>query len=75
MNETEITTQKTQSDVNKKIDQRLDDITFWKKELSRQYKETEEEIQHMLGHKKRLEEALSATQLPLHIATECIRNR
>merc|ERR1719171_324601 len=75
IDETEITTQKTQSDVNKKIDQRLDDISFWKNELCRQHKETEDEIQRMLSHKERLERALAATQLPLRIATDCIRNR
>merc|ERR1719171_1356405 len=75
IDETEITTQKTQSDVNKKIDQRLDDISFWKNELCRQHKETEDEIQRMLSHKERLERALAATQPPLRIATDCIRNR
>jgi len=75
MRETEITTIKTQKDVNKKIEQRLDDISFWKKELARQHKETEDEIQHMLQYKKRLELALTATQIPFQVACECIQNR
>lgn len=74
-NETHITTMKTQSDVNKKIEQRLNDINFWKSELDRQYKETEDEIQKMLEYKERLEVALDATQIPLHIASECLQNR
>jgi len=74
-NETHITTMKTQSDVNKKIEQRLNDINFWKSELDRQYQETEDEIQKMLEYKERLEVALAATQLPLHISTECLQNR
>lgn len=74
-NETHITTMKTQSDVNKKLEQRLNDINFWKSELDRQYQETEDEIQNMLEYKKRLEGALEATQIPLHIAKECLRNR
>ena len=73
--ETHITTLKTQSDVNKKIDQRLNDITFWKSELDRQHKETEEEIQNMLYYKNRLETALSATEISLHISKECMKNR
>lgn len=73
--ETHITTLKTQSDVNKKIEQRLNDINFWKSELDRQHKETEDEIQKMLDYKNRLETALSATEIPLHIAKECINNR
>lgn len=74
-NETHITTMKTQSYVNKKLEQRLNDINFWKSELDRQYQETEDEIQNMLEYKKRLEGALEATQIPLHIAKECLRNR
>jgi len=73
--ETHITTLKTQSDVNKKIEQRLNDINFWKSELDRQHKETEDEIQKMLDYKNRLETALNATEIPLHIAKECINNR
>ena len=73
--ETHITTLKTQSDVNKKLEQRLNDITFWKSELDRQYQETEDEIQKMLEFKNRLVVALSATDIPLHIAKECLQNR
>jgi len=73
--ETHITTLKTQSDVNKKIEQRLNDINFWKSELDRQHKETEDEIQKMIDYKNRLETALSATEIPLHIVKECINNR
>ena len=73
--ETHITTLKTQNDVNKKIEQRLNDISFWKSELDRQYKETEDEIKRMLEYKNRLEVALNATEIPLHIAKECLQNR
>jgi len=73
--ETHITTLKTQNDVNKKLEQRLNDITFWKSELDRQYQETEDEIQRMMQFKNRLEVALSATDIPLHIAKECLQNR
>ena len=74
-NETHITTMKTQSDVNKKLEQRLNDINFWKSELDRQYQETEDEVKKMLEYKQRLEVALQATQIPLHIAKECLHNR
>jgi len=73
--ETHITTLKTQNDVNKKIEQRLKDISFWKSELDRQYKETEDEIKRMIEYKNRLEVALNATEIPLHIAKECLQNR
>jgi len=74
-NETNITTIKTQGVVNKKLEQRLKDIDFWKSELDRQYKETEGGIENLIAYKQRLENALEASLVPLHIATECLRNR
>lgn len=74
-NETNITTVKTQGDVNKKLDQRLNDIKFWKSELDRQYQDTEDEIGKMIKYKERLKNALTATEVPLHIGKECIQNR
>lgn len=74
-NETHLTTIKTQNDVNKKLDQRLNDIAFWKQELDRQYKETEDEIQEMISYKTRLETALEATEAPLMITKTCLMNR
>jgi len=73
--EINITTIKTQSDVNKKLDQRLQDITFWKSELDRLHGESEDEISELLRYKERLEKALDATQLPLHVAKQCLGNR
>ena len=73
--EINITTIKTQSDVNKKLDQRLQDITFWKSELDRLHGESEDEINELLRYKERLEKALDATQLPLHVAKQCLGNR
>jgi len=74
-NETGMTTQKTQKSVNKKFEQRLNDINFWNAELDKQFKDTESEIGKMLEYKQRLEVALDATQLPLAISQLCISNR
>lgn len=73
--ETHMTTMKTQNDVNKKIGQRLNDLQFWKSEVDRQYQETDDEIQQLINYKSRLEVALAATDIPLHIAKECLQNR
>lgn len=74
-NERHLTTVKTQNDVNKKLDQRLTDVKFWKQELDRQYQETADEIEQMLKYKQRLEEALDATETPLMITKACLQNR
>ncbi len=73
--ETHMTTIKTQSDVNKKLDQRIHDVNFWKSELDRLHGETDDEINTLLQYKDRLEKALEATQLPLHVSKQCLVNR
>eukprot|EP00112_Aurelia_sp_Birch-Aquarium-sp1_P006557 Seg1721.4 transcript_id=Seg1721.4/GoldUCD/mRNA.D3Y31 product=Tektin-1 protein_id=Seg1721.4/GoldUCD/D3Y31 len=73
--EVHITTIKTQSDVNKKLDQRITDVKFWKSELDRLHGETDDEINTLLHYKDRLERALDATQLPLQVAKQCLANR
>ena len=67
----EIKTQRSQSDVNKKLDQRKTDITFWKSELDRQRDDTVREINAMLESKEKLEKAMSDTDFPLHVAQTC----
>lgn len=73
--ETEVRTRQTQLDVNKKLDQRITDINFWKAELDQKQEETEDEISTMLQFKARLEKALADTELPLMIAQQCLANR
>eukprot|EP00794_Sanderia_malayensis_P014263 gene14263-15750_t len=73
--ETHITTLKTQSDVNKKLDQRILDVDFWKSELDRLHGETDDEINTLLQYKDRLEKALDATQVPIQISQQCLKNR
>jgi tektin-1 len=73
--EIEVRTVETQEDVNKKLDQRLNDINFWKTELDNQHVATEDEIEAMLHFKSRLARALADTELPLMIAQQCLVNR
>lgn len=72
IHETEQTTILTQSDVNKKLDQRLTNVDYWESELHRQHGETSEEIENLLKFKERLEKALADTEIPLKIAGECL---
>uniref|UniRef100_T2M8E8 Tektin n=1 Tax=Hydra vulgaris TaxID=6087 RepID=T2M8E8_HYDVU len=74
-NEIHISTIKTHLDVNKKIEQRIDEIQFWKSELDSQFLETENEIQNLLKYQKRTEAFLKMTEVPLEISKQCIKNR
>ncbi|XP_039363230.1 tektin-1 isoform X3 [Mauremys reevesii] len=75
VDEIEKTTQKTQSDVNKKIEQRLDEIKFWKQELDDKLEQIVNETEVLLTFKTRLEKALESCKEPLFIAQECLLNR
>ncbi|KAK3611711.1 hypothetical protein CHS0354_034380 [Potamilus streckersoni] len=74
-NEREKRTEKTQKDVNKKFQQRLDDIHYWKKELEDKLSDITVEIDNLQAFKTRVEKALESTNEPLHIAKQCLMNR
>ncbi|NXC37794.1 TEKT1 protein, partial [Penelope pileata] len=75
VDEIEKTTQKTQSDVNKKIEQRLEEIKFWKQELDNKLEQIVNETEVLLTFKTRLEKALESCKEPLVIAQKCLLNR
>jgi len=75
INEAEETTNKTQADVTKKLGERIQDINFWKFELEREIRDVIEETESLLAQKKRLENAMRATEIPLHIATDNLNCR
>ena len=70
MKETDSTTQNTQTESTKKLAERLKDINFWKFELNREIQDMIAETDLLLSQKNRLENALRATEIPLHIATD-----
>jgi len=74
-NETAKRTEKTQADVNKKLEQRLTDIRYWKKELDDKLEGLVKEIDNLEAFRKRVDKALQATDEPLHIARMCLANR
>ncbi|XP_073421816.1 tektin-1 isoform X2 [Dendrobates tinctorius] len=75
VDEVEKTTQKTQNDVNKKLEQRLDEIEFWKKELDNKLEDTVNDIEQLLAYNTRLEKALESCMEPLSIAQQCLLER
>lgn len=75
INETEATTNKTQAEVTKKLGERIQDINFWKFELERETRDVIDETDLLLAQKKRLENGMRATEIPLHIATDNLNCR
>ncbi|NWV24787.1 TEKT1 protein, partial [Origma solitaria] len=72
VDEIEKTTQKTQSDVNKKTEQRREEIKFWKQELDNKLEQIVHETELLLTFKKRLERALESCKEPLIVAQKCL---
>jgi tektin-4 len=75
MRETEARTNETQANTTKKLAERLKDINFWKSELERNINDMISETDLMLEQKKRLESALRATEVPLHISSDNLNCR
>ncbi|RLV84484.1 hypothetical protein DV515_00016181 [Chloebia gouldiae] len=75
VDEIEKTTQKTQSDVNKKLEQRREEIKFWKQELDNKLDQIVHETEILLTFKNRLERALEGCKEPLVIARKCLLYR
>merc|ERR1711963_264805 len=73
--ETEETTNKTQAEATKKLAESAKNIEFWKFELNREIQDVIDETDLLLAQKKRLENALRATEIPLHIATDNLNCR
>ncbi|NXQ41577.1 TEKT1 protein, partial [Catharus fuscescens] len=75
VDEIEKTTQKTQSDVNKKLEQRREEIKFWRQELDNKLEEIVHETEILLTFKNRLERALEGCKEQLVIAQKCLLYR
>ncbi|NWH34820.1 TEKT1 protein, partial [Chloropsis hardwickii] len=75
VDEIEKTTQKTQSDVNKKLEQRREEIKFWRQELDNKVEQIVNETEILLTFKKRLERALEGCKEPLVVAQKCLLYR
>jgi len=73
--ETHLRTERTQMDVNKKLEHRIYDINFWKAELEREHGEVVAEIKSLQAFIGRLERALAATEKPLSTARQCLSYR
>jgi len=73
--ETDDKTKRTQSDVGKRLGERLGDIRFWKTEVNHETDNMLTEIHCLQEAKRVLEKALAETENPLHIAQECLYHR
>ncbi|XP_049638464.1 tektin-1 [Suncus etruscus] len=75
VDEIEKSTKKSQSDVNKKLEQRLEELRFWKKELEDKLEQLSYETEDLLSYQIRLKKALESLKEPMHITQMCMEYR
>ncbi|XP_032695780.1 tektin-1 [Lontra canadensis] len=75
VDEIEKTTRKSQSDVDKKLEQRLKEVQFWKKELDDKLEQLVYVTEDLLTYQTRLVNALESMNEPLHISQMCLEYR
>ena len=75
VDETNKRTDKTQRDVNKKFDQRIDDMKYWQKEVDDKLNDIKNETDSLKAFRNRLDKAIESCKEPLHIAQQCLANR
>lgn len=66
---------RTQSDVNKRLGERLGDLNFWRSELTNETDAMITETNSLNEAKRILEKNLAESENPLHISQECLYNR
>ncbi|KAM9832157.1 tektin-3 [Neosynchiropus ocellatus] len=68
-------TRRTQENTSKNIGERLNDIVFWRSELSHEIDNMVTEIAALSEVKRRLERALAETEGPQQVSQECLYHR
>ncbi|XP_005989354.1 tektin-3 [Latimeria chalumnae] len=68
-------TWRVQTDTSKNLGERVNDITFWRTELSHELDQMIGETNCLTHVRKRLERALMETEGPLQVAQECLYHR
>ncbi|KAA8581336.1 hypothetical protein FQN60_002917 [Etheostoma spectabile] len=75
MQDKEQLTRRTQENTSKNIGERLNDVVFWRSELSHEIDNMVTEIAALNEVKRRLERALAETEGPLQVSQECLYHR
>ncbi|CAG5904042.1 unnamed protein product [Menidia menidia] len=75
MQDKEQLTRRSQENTSKNIAERVNDIVFWRSELSHEIDNMVTEIAALTEVKRRLERALAETEGPLQVSQECLYHR
>ncbi|XP_048838139.1 tektin-1 isoform X2 [Brienomyrus brachyistius] len=67
--------QRMQQDANKRLEQRIQDIRFWRQELNLSLENMVLEVEGLLTLRTRLERALAGCSKPLEVTLQCLAER
>ncbi|KAI7801113.1 putative tektin-1, partial [Triplophysa rosa] len=73
--DSDTSTKRMQQDAQKKLEQRIQDIKFWRQELERTFEEMVQEIETLVVFKSRVERALESCAQPLQVTLQCLAER
>merc|ERR1711976_827839 len=65
----------TQRDADRRLGERLHDVTFWRSELQSELERNLNETHHLMETRKSLERSLAETEGPMRVTSECIYHR
>jgi len=68
-------TKQKQADINRRMQDRLTTVTYWKNRLVAEHQAICQEITNLTMSKQQTQQALSATELPVEVSSNCLRNR
>ncbi|XP_065190487.1 tektin-1-like [Sycon ciliatum] len=67
--------ERTQADVSKKLEQRLNDVRYWHEEVTRKEHDVQQHVQQAVAMLTRLQSALKDTEMPLEANQRCLAYR
>ncbi|KTF79981.1 hypothetical protein cypCar_00020279 [Cyprinus carpio] len=73
--ESDKSTKRMQQDALKKLEQRIQDIKFWRLELNQKFEEMVQEIETLIIFKSRVERALESCSEPFQVTLQCLTER
>jgi len=57
------------------LEQRIQDIKFWKQELEKKFEEMVQEIETLIVFRSRVEKALGSCSQPFQVTLQCLTER
>jgi len=68
-------TKSKQADINRRLQDRITTVSYWKQRLTTEHASICQEITNLTMSKQKTQQALASTELPTEVSTNCLKNR